>query len=336
MLAGPREAKTSSVKLVKSEQITARSGVVLWLTMDATVEPGGSFYFRPCMSNSVLIEEAVVDVEGGELKLPVLNLSDEAMELGKEQELGYVTKTRTDGGGDLHVDIDETKEEGTITMVTTEEHTPLTAEERREKLRCMLDKDGVAVPQMILECALKYHGVFLLEEMEKGSVEGVEHTIDTGDSKPIKEAAKQVPFALREKISEMVKEMLKGGIISESSSPWASPVVILRKKDGSLCFCVDYRQLNVVTKKDVFPLPCIDDLLDQLRGKCVLSTFDTQRGYRQIPINVKSTAFITHEGLFKFDAMPFGFSNTPATFQRLMQKILSGLGSFCNVYIEEL
>ena len=94
---------------------------------------------------------------------------------------------------------------------------------------------------MILECALKYHGVFSLEEMEKGSVKGVEHTIDTGDSKPIREAAQRVPFALQEKISEMVKEMLKGGIISESSSPWASPVVIVCKKDGSLCFCIDYR-----------------------------------------------------------------------------------------------
>lgn len=72
----------------------------------------------------------------------------------------------------------------------------------------------------------------------------------------------------------MVKEMLKGGIISESSSPWARPVVIVRKKDGSLRFCVDYRELNAVTKKDVFPLPCIDNLLDQLQGKCVFSTFD--------------------------------------------------------------
>ena len=98
------------------------------------------------MSNLVLIEKAVVDVEGGELKLPVLNLSDEAVQLGEEQEMGCVTKTKTDVGGDLHVDIDETEDEGTITMVTTEEHTPLKAEERREKLRCMLDKDGVAVP----------------------------------------------------------------------------------------------------------------------------------------------------------------------------------------------
>ena len=122
---------------------------------------------------------------------------------------------------------------------------------------------------------MKYHGIFSLEEMEKGSVKGIEHTIDTGDSKPIKEAAHRVPFALREKISEMVKEMLKGGIISESLSPWVSPLVIVRKKNGSLRFCIDYRRLNAVTKKDVFPLPRIDDLLDQLQGKCVFSTFDS-------------------------------------------------------------
>ena len=151
------------------------------------------------------------------------------------------------------MDIDETEEERTITMVTLGERTPLTPEERQERLRCMLDKGGVAMPKKILECALKYHRVFPLEEMEKGSIKKVEHTIDTGDSKPIKEAAHWVLFALREKISEMVKEMLKGGIISESSSSWASPVVIVRKKDGTLRFCIDYRQLNAVSKKDVFP-----------------------------------------------------------------------------------
>ena len=137
----------------------------------------------------------------------------------------------------------------------------------------------------------------------------------------------------------MVKDMLKGGSISESSSPRASPVVIVRKKDGSLRFCVDYRQLNAVTKKDVFPLPHIDDLLDQLQGKCVFSTFDTRRGYWQISVSAESkqkTAFITHEGLFEFDVMPYGVCNAPATFKRLMQKILSGLGSFCNVYIDDI
>jgi len=80
----------------------------------------------------------------------------------------------------------------------------------------------------------------------------------------------------------MVQEMLKGEVIQESVSPWASSVVLVRKKDGALCFCIDYRRLNAVTSKDTFPLPRIDDLLDQLKGKNIFTTFDAKRGYWQI------------------------------------------------------
>ena len=174
---------------------------------------------------------------------------------------------------------------------------------------------------MILECALKYHGVFSLEETKKGSVKGIEQLLIQEVANPSKK--KHARYPLQERVSEMVNEMLKGGIISESSSPWARPVVIVRKKDGSLRFCVDYRQLNAVTKKDVFLLPCIDNLL------APHSMLEEDTG--QIPVSAESkqkTVFITHEGLFEFDVMTFGLCNAPATFQRLMQKILSGLGSF--------
>ena len=117
-------------------------------------------------------------------------------------------------------------------------------------------------------------------------------------------------------------------------------MVIVCKKDGSLHFCIDYRQLNAaVTIKAVFPFPRIDDLLDQLQGKCVFCTFDARRGYWQIPLSAESkqkTVFITHEGLFEFGVMPFGLCNTPATFQKLMQKILSRLDIFSNVYIDDI
>ena len=136
----------------------------------------------------------------------------------------------------------------------------------------------------------------------------------------------------------MVNEMLASGVIQESSSPWASPVVLVRKKDNTLRFCVDYRHLNAVTRKDVFPIPRIDDLLDQLKGK-VFSTLDARCGYWQIKVKEESrekTAFVTFDGLYEFRVMPFGLTNAPATFQRLMQSVLAGMSEFCSVYIDDV
>ena len=115
----------------------------------------------------------------------------------------------------------------------------------------------------------------------------------------------------------------------------------MKKKDGILRFCIDYRRLNAVMHKDTFPLLRIDDLLDQMRGKKVFFTLDVKRGYWQIKVHDDSrqkTAFVTFEGFYEFWVMPFGLCNAPSTFQRLMQRILilQGLGSFCSVYIDDI
>lgn len=122
--------------------------------------------------------------------------------------------------------------------------------------------------------------------------------------------------------------MIKSGVIEPSTSPWASPVVLCTKKDGSVRFCLDYRRLNSVTHKDSYPLPRIDDSLDALRGSKWFSTFDLQSGFWQVQMNnsdAEKTAFVTNGGLYQFRVMPFGLCNAPATFQRLMECVLSGL-----------
>ena len=131
-----------------------------------------------------------------------------------------------------------------------------------------------------------------------------------------------MPFAVRCEVVRQLEDMQKSGIIQPSKSPWSSPVVIVRKRDGthSYRYCVDYCKLNTVTKADTFPLPRIDDLLDQLGQAKYFSLVDLASGYWQIRKSEESkekTAFVTPQGLLEFCVMPFRLTNAPSVFQRL-------------------
>jgi len=138
----------------------------------------------------------------------------------------------------------------------------------------------------------------------------------------------------------MIADMEKQGVICPSSSPWASPVVLVPKKNGQLRFCIDYRRLNAITKKDIYPLPRIDDTLDQLGKAKYFTSLDLASGYWQVTLDERSrqkSAFTTHCGLYEFVRMPFGLCNAPATFQRLMQVVLAGLDwKSCFVYLDDI
>ena len=138
-----------------------------------------------------------------------------------------------------------------------------------------------------------------------------------------------------------VQQMLSSGVIRPSNSPWASPVAMVKKKDGSLLFCVDFRQLNAATVKDTHPIPCIDDLLNSLHGARWFSTLDLESGYWQVPIQERDkekTAFCTSSSqLFEFNQVPFGLCNAPATFSRLMDRVLAGLHwETCLFYLDDI
>ena len=193
--------------------------------------------------------------------------------------------------------------------------------------------------QQLKNTVLDYADVFALDHTELGSTDLVYHTSDTRDSHPIRQQAR-IPLALREKIDGMVSDMQQQGVIRPSHSPWASPTVLAAKKNVTTRFCVDYRRLNAVTKMDVFPLPRVDDSLDLLAKSKYFSTLDLSSGYWQVkvaPDSIEKTAFATHSGLFEFVVMPFGLCNAPATFQRLMESVLTGLArDICMVYMDDI
>ncbi|PIK58380.1 Retrovirus-related Pol polyprotein from transposon [Apostichopus japonicus] len=180
--------------------------------------------------------------------------------------------------------------------------------------------------EQLKELLLKYEDVFSKSPDDLGRTMIVQHTIDTGTAKPIKQPARKVPMHQRETVSILLQEMLDAEVVEPSSSAWSSPVVLVKKKNGKTRFCVDYRKVNGVTVKDSYPIPRITESLDALNGSCWFSTLDLASGYWQVG-----------DGLFQFRTMPFGLCNAPATFERLMDRVLSGLHwQTCLVYLDDV
>lgn len=164
--------------------------------------------------------------------------------------------------------------------------------------------------------------------------------IDTGDTQPVNTPPYKTGPAQRAVVEEHINAMLKDNICQPSNSPWASPIVIVPKPGGKTRFCIDFRKLNKITKKDVYPLPRIDTLLDCFVGKCFFTIMDMLCGYWNVRMHDNSrqkTAFASHMGLFEFIVMPFGLTNAPAKFQRMMDCVLAGLKWIhCLVYIDDV
>lgn len=167
-----------------------------------------------------------------------------------------------------------------------------------------------------------------------------EMVIHLKDSDPVVYRPYRLSFSERRKVQDMVDEMVDCGIVRHSSSPYASPIVLIKKKTGDLRLCVDYRALNSKTKRDHYPLPRIDDLLDQLSGQTIFTTLDLASGYHQIPIaneSIEKTAFVTPDGQYEYTRMPFGLANAPAVFQRLIHKVLGKAGiKHTIVYMDDI
>ena len=167
----------------------------------------------------------------------------------------------------------------------------------------------------------------------------VEHVIRLKDGRPIRQRPYRVPQQLVGKLQDEIQEMLRLGVVEASTSEWSSPVVIVFKKDGSLRICIDFRKLNAISEFDAYPMPRIDDLLERIGAAKYITTLDLCKGYWQVPLEKSSrpyTAFQTPGGLFQFTVMPFGLHGAPATFQRLMDRVLQGCQHCSAAYLDDV
>ena len=198
-------------------------------------------------------------------------------------------------------------------FVCTKETCP--AQEQQEQIAAVLNK---------------YADVFSKDEDDIGSTTLVEHEIPTIDgTTPIRQTARRLGPEKEAEVEKQVQKLLKKKLIEPADSAWSAPVVLVRKKDNSWRFCIDYRKLNAVTRHDAYPLPRIDESLDALTGSQLFSTLDLVSGYWQVPLSPDAqdkSAFITRSGLWrKWKVLPFGLTSAPTCFQRLMEQLLHGL-----------
>ena len=169
----------------------------------------------------------------------------------------------------------------------------------------------------------------------------MEHVISLTDPVPFKERFRRLPPKDVEEVRQALSEMLSSGAIRPSQSPWCNAVVLVRKKDGSLRFCIDFRKLNSRTTKDSYPLPRVTETYDAMRGAKYFASLDLKSGFWQIKMAEGSkqyTAFtVGNLGFFECERMPFGLCNAPATFQRLMQSCLGELNlTYCIIYLDDV
>ena len=262
-----------------------------------------------------------------DVSLPALSVVAQAEDVHDVPESAPVDCDRASQEERLSQPTPQNSGVGCVRSVDTMEDTSVPAHLQSlflESSKGLTDSQVLVLKQLLID----YADVFAMNDQDLGLLHSVKHRIDTGEARPIKEPMRRTPLGFEGEEEKHLADMLRNGIVRPSFSSWASPPVLVRKKDGSVRWCIDYRRLNDVTLKDVFPLPLIEQCLDTLSGHSWYSSLDMASGYWQLEIaeeDKPKTAFITKFGLFEHNRMAFGLCNAPATFQRAIQLVLADL-----------
>ena len=319
-----------SIKVLEKVEIPPRSEVLVMGEASNSID--GVTYLAE-RNNGIrppaLVARALVEPRGGRVPSKLFNPRDQPVTIRAGVEIAMLTPV------DSPLSIDTVDTMANATKITS------VAE---EQLRELAEKCGRQLSntekEQFCSLLLRYADIFAMTKSDLGRTSMLKHKIFTGNASPVRQRVRRIPPSRRKEVQELLTGMLKQNVIKPSDSPWASPVVLVKKKDGSLRFCVDYRKLNEVTRKDAYPLPRVDDTLNTLAGSRWFTTLDLISGYWQVEVaeaDREKTAFCTTEGLYEFTVMPFGLCNAPATFQRMMDLVLTGLQwSDCLVYLDDV
>ena len=198
-----------------------------------------------------------------------------------------------------------------------------------------------SLQQQVKELLMKFQDIFALNDLELGKTNLFKHHIPLTNPVPFKDRHTRIPPSQFEPLRKLLKNMEEVGAIRKSNSPWSSSIVLVKKKDGNLQFCIALRKLNARTVKDVYALPRIEETLDYLAGSKWFSMLDLKSGYWQVELDEESkplTAFTASPlGFYECERMPFGATNAPATFQRMMETCLGDLHlNWCLIYLDDI
>lgn len=308
------------------ENVTLPPRASMFVTVECDRPPAQAGIAEQNMSllltRQVCAARGLVDFHNGRTEILVTNFSREHQHLPHKTAVAYLDEVCDGQNLSTLATLSAQTEPGKPSKIDMNPHLTVS---QREQLLHVIDSFG--------DC-------FALTSKVRQTTTAKHRIITDENERPVHQRPYRVSATEREVICRQVKEMLQDDVIQPSRSPWASPVVLVEKKDGTLRFCVDYRKLNKITKKDVYPLPRIDDSLDRLRNARYFSSLDLRSGYWQIEVDERDrekTAFITPDGLYEFKVLPFGLCSAPATFQRMMDTVLGGLKwKSCLVYLDDV